>query len=423
MPMTVHIKTHANYYLQADGGGGHSLTARGSWPREWETLTVLPEAGYWADVQDSSRVRLRAPDGHYVAARGPDRVLDAAAQEPALRETVFTIVLATGEPRQFGHFSRFALRASDGRFVCAEGGGNGTVVANRPKVGPWETFEAHLHPEPPDSCLTTGIRTHSGMHFLQALKGGGAELSARGPLASEWETFDIVAADRAARGFPDGARVNIRTDSWHYLQAQSGGGGQVTAGGPWPREWETFRLVVPGRRPWLRPDGTFGLRAHNGQYVEAQEDPDLLVTATATAQSELGMFTASTAPTYKSPMNQYVLAVTEEDTTASATFARMRQVGHSVPTARTGTFLVHLVAEARVGTPGSSLEIQILVDGQVAYPGPAVLASSTTYAGCSYAAALGPVQPGPHSVDVEWRVTAGDAHVRKALLAVQVAPD
>jgi hypothetical protein len=428
MPTTVHIKTQANYYLQADRGGGSAFTARGPWPREWETLTVIPDAGPWADLQDGSRVRIRTPDGHYAAARGPGRVLDATAADTAWPETAFTIVLAPGEPQQFGHFSRFALRASNGRFVSAEGGGNGRLVADRSKVGPWETFEAHLRPEPPDSCLTTGIRTHSGMHFLHALDGGGGDLLVQGASPSDADTFDIVAADRAARGFPDGARVHIRTDSRHYLQARNGGGGQVTADGRWPRQWETFGLVVPGHRPWLRPDGTFGLRAHNGQYVEAHYFSDIAVIATATVPSESevytsGVFTASSAPIYQSPMNQYTGIATEEQTTSSPTFTPMPVGTHFVPTAQTGYFIVQLVAEARVGTPGGQLEVLIRVGTQVARPGPAVLASSTTYSGCSYAACLGPIEAGPHSVDAFWRVTAGDAYVRKALFTVHVAPE
>lgn len=423
MTMALHIRTHTGYYLQAEQGGGHAVTARGPWPREWETLTLLPDAGEWADVANGTRVRLRAPHGQYVAARGAEGVLDATAQDRAAPETLFTVVLLPGEPRHLGHFSRFALRAGNGRYVCAEGGGDGIVVANRTQIGPWETFEAHLHPEPADACLTTGIRTSSDIHFLQALDGGGGELSARGSWSAAWETFDIVAADRAARGFPDGARVNIRTDSWHYLQAQNGGGGQVTAAGPWPREWETFRLVVPGRRPWLRPGGTFGLRAPKGQYVEAPEDPVGAVTATATTPSPRGLFTAATVPAYKSPMHQYVGTATDEETTSSTAFARLRGPGHSIPTARTGTFLAQLVAEARTDSPGASLEVRVLVDGEVAHPGPAVLTGDTAYAGCSYAAWAGPVQPGAHTVDVDWRVTNGRGYVRKLLFAVSVVPD
>ena len=32
------------------------------------------------------------------------------------------------------------LRANNGQYVCAEGGGGGEVVADRDALGPWETF-------------------------------------------------------------------------------------------------------------------------------------------------------------------------------------------------------------------------------------------------------------------------------------------
>jgi hypothetical protein len=36
------------------------------------------------------------------------------------------------------------LRAYDGHYVCAEGGGGRELVANRPGRGDWETFEVEL---------------------------------------------------------------------------------------------------------------------------------------------------------------------------------------------------------------------------------------------------------------------------------------
>ncbi len=36
--------------------------------------------------------------------------------------------------------NKVALRANNGKYVCAEGGGGGTLVANRTAIGPWETF-------------------------------------------------------------------------------------------------------------------------------------------------------------------------------------------------------------------------------------------------------------------------------------------
>jgi len=41
---------------------------------------------------------------------------------------------------KIGLFDHVALRAHNGHYVCAEGGGGREVVANRNSVGPWETF-------------------------------------------------------------------------------------------------------------------------------------------------------------------------------------------------------------------------------------------------------------------------------------------
>jgi hypothetical protein len=35
--------------------------------------------------------------------------------------------------------NKISLRASNGQYVCAEGGGGQVVVANRGAIGPWET--------------------------------------------------------------------------------------------------------------------------------------------------------------------------------------------------------------------------------------------------------------------------------------------
>jgi hypothetical protein len=37
MSVTMHLKTANGYYAQAINGGGGEVTAKGPWPREWET--------------------------------------------------------------------------------------------------------------------------------------------------------------------------------------------------------------------------------------------------------------------------------------------------------------------------------------------------------------------------------------------------
>lgn len=418
MSVAMHLKTANGYYAQATNGGGGEVSAKGPWPREWETFTLRSASGDWADLTAGSTVLLRAVNGQYVTADGPGGALVATAQTPTA-PTRFTLVMAPGEPSALGHLASFGLRAPNGKLVCAEGGGGGILAANRDVMGPWETFVAVLHPEPADAVLTTGIRTISKVHFLQADSGGGAALSARGPWAREWETFDLVAADRGARGFVTGARVNVRTDSGHYLQAEGGGGGKVSAAGPWPREWETFTLVVIGRRPWLRPGGSFALRAANGRYVEAEAGGGGAVVATATTLTAAATFTATdrVEPPHQSQTLD-VAAAAREDQTTSTAFTRLVPGLGSLRTTAPGVMVATFVSEARTA-PGARLEVRVTVDGAVMNPGPCVLTDSTTYATRAYAAWTD-VAPGYHTVDVEWRSSGGQVFARNRSLTVQV---
>jgi len=419
--MKLHVKTANGYYLQALNGGGAEVTAKGPWPRQWETFTLQAATGEWADVISGGEVLLQTPDGHLLTAGGPGGAITASATSPS-PDTQFTLVTPVGEPAELGHLTRFGLRAPNDLYVCAEGAGGGVLAANRTAMGPWETFEAISHPEPTDCVLTTGIRTVSKVHFLQADGGGGAALSARGPWALEWETFDIVAADRASRGLGDGARVNVRTDSWHYLQAEGGGGGKVSAAGPWPREWETFTLVVPGRRPWLRQGSTFGLKTATGRFVEAETGGGGAVVATAATLTPAATFTATTRAEPRCQAESLdVGAGTGEQVTSSMQFAMLAPgLGSLLTTYPTCTMTATFTAEARTA-PGARLEVRVTVDGKVMNPGPAVLTDSSTYKTCAYTGWLDGVTPGHHTVDVEWRSTGGQVFARRRSFALQTS--
>jgi hypothetical protein len=41
---------------------------------------------------------------------------------------------------RFSIMTKIALQATNGQYVCAEGGGGQKLVANRDAIGPWETF-------------------------------------------------------------------------------------------------------------------------------------------------------------------------------------------------------------------------------------------------------------------------------------------
>jgi carbamate kinase len=79
-------------------------------------------------------IHLRANNGQYVCAEGGGGREVVANRDRALEWETFTVELVAGR-------SRIALRANNGQYVCAEGGGGREVVANRDARGPWETFE------------------------------------------------------------------------------------------------------------------------------------------------------------------------------------------------------------------------------------------------------------------------------------------
>ena len=102
-------------------------------------------------------VTLRCHDGvHYVCAE-LDGTMNATRTAAGPWET-FGVV--AGElPHTNG------LQSHHGKFVCAEEGGGGILVANRDRVGPWESFKLHLH-----TPSGLSLETHTG-HFWCAERG------------------------------------------------------------------------------------------------------------------------------------------------------------------------------------------------------------------------------------------------------------
>lgn len=120
------------------------------------------------------------------------------------------------------------LRTVNQFYVCAEGGGNGIAVANRPEAGPWETWTVHILD---DGCVA--LQSHDG-HFLTAVPDGTVEV--RATEANEWERFEIEIRD-----------VGVAFKSAHgtYLHPPYGGGTnhpmRVVGDDPnLPGEWEFF---------------------------------------------------------------------------------------------------------------------------------------------------------------------------------------
>ena len=128
MSMKISLRANNGLWVCAEGGGGREVVANRAVPREWETFELT-------SAQDSSRV-------------------------PSYGEQVH-------------------LKASNGQYVCAEGGGGREVVANRTALGPWETFsllvagKGALVPKFPitavrDDQVTPGNHMHTSISLDQA---------------------------------------------------------------------------------------------------------------------------------------------------------------------------------------------------------------------------------------------------------------
>jgi hypothetical protein len=82
-----------------------------------------------------------------------------------------------------------SLRASSGRWVVAEDGGGGDVLADRENRSTWETFYAIDRPDG-----ITAFETWDGS-YLRAWYGGGSRLDAKAEQIGPWEEFRVLPVD------------------------------------------------------------------------------------------------------------------------------------------------------------------------------------------------------------------------------------
>ena len=168
--------SHQAWRLPADVGAGRAVT---------DLIVTDPT------VTVPLSIRLKAYNGQYVCAeRGGGGTVGATRNLPGRWET-FQLVDQNGPPLRSGDQS--ALRADNGQFVCAEGGGGGQVVANRSAIGAWETF-AILRADGSSGVIANGqqvaLRASNGQFFC-AEGGGGREMVANRSAIRGWETFTI----------------------------------------------------------------------------------------------------------------------------------------------------------------------------------------------------------------------------------------
>lgn len=125
-----------------------------------------------------------------------------------------------------GKVSRVAFRCTNGYYLCAEGGGNGTLIANRSAVGPWETFEmVDLKNN------QFALRSINGF-YVCAENGGGSTISVNRTRLGSWETFTLV---------PHASGFVFKTMSGNFLSL--GNGDLLTASATQLTASEIFQIL------------------------------------------------------------------------------------------------------------------------------------------------------------------------------------
>jgi hypothetical protein len=124
---------------------------------------------------------------------------------------------------------KVSLQAWNGRYVWAEGGGGGEVLANRNEIDEWAIFDLI---ELDDNRI--GLRAPSG-DFVCAEGGGGREIIASRTKLSEWETFKL---DKL-----EDDKVRLRVALGQYISVENDARGVLGAWRGSPHEWTTFRLI------------------------------------------------------------------------------------------------------------------------------------------------------------------------------------
>jgi hypothetical protein len=128
-----------------------------------------------------------------------------------------------------GGTTRVCLQSWMGTFVCAEGGGGGLVVVNRPEAAAWETFELSRS----DEAHVT-LKAANGQ-YVCAEGGGGSFVVANRSEAGDWEKFGAFVD---ANGL-----VLLTAHNGEFLRADTSGAllaNLVTA-----QEPAAFRIVRP----------------------------------------------------------------------------------------------------------------------------------------------------------------------------------
>lgn len=121
-----------------------------------------------------------------------------------------------------------AIKTFNGKYLCAENGGGGTLTANIDKIGNWETFEI--------VDLGKGyvaLRSYKG--FYVSADDNGKDIYVNKDEINKRQIFQLIKLDDNKVGF--------KTYKNTYISAEDGGGGKIVGDRTKINNWETFELI------------------------------------------------------------------------------------------------------------------------------------------------------------------------------------
>jgi len=115
-----------------------------------------------------------------------------------------------------------SFKGSNGLFLCAEHGGDSTLIINRAAIGNWEKFSANdLNGGALSHNDTISIQAFNGL-LMSAAAGGGGSVTVEKRNEGSYERFVIEKTNGTTGSISNGDTVAFRTSNGRYLTLGSG---------------------------------------------------------------------------------------------------------------------------------------------------------------------------------------------------------